>query len=67
MKMTKTVTVWVGRDKNGTLVAFTEKPFKLKGVWYHKEAEFYSIPPFLLPEVKWEDENPTEIEITIKK
>ena len=62
---------WVARDKAGDLTIFRNKPVKEKyGCWIDKKYDwFVFIPDGFLPfgiEPEWEDEEPTEIEITIK-
>lgn len=59
--------LWAARDRNDTLCLFTEKPHKNKqlGMW-QGDIDFAYLPNKLMPEVKWSDEEPTEVEITIK-
>lgn len=64
---------WLVKHKDGELEIFQDKPFKFPtgGLWVNN-SNYWSIPvpegfiPFGI-EPKWEDEEPTEIEITIKK
>lgn len=65
--MEKKIKGWVARDKSGLLIISTQKPIKENklGIWVGF-AEHMRINPQLFPEVKWEDEEPTEVELTIK-
>lgn len=58
--------MWAARDEDGTLYIYEEKPYKNIHVWNCDELEYFPIIE-LLPEVKWEDEEPTEVELIIKK
>ena len=55
---------WIARDKNRGLCVYTEKPKKLRAVWYAPEldriATFY---PFnhMFSSIKWQDDGPTRI------
>lgn len=60
----------IARDKDGSLsIYFGEKPYKGEYAWSfydHLSMNFADIPDKnLFPEVKWEDEEPTEVEIKI--
>ena len=61
---------FIARDKNGELYIYLgRKPYKAKFSWtlYSGEPDdFKKIPDKnVFPEVKWEDEEPTEVEIKI--
>lgn len=58
---------WAARDRSGILVVGTQKPVKddTFGVWLGF-AEHMEINPQSFPQVKWEDSEPTEVELTIK-
>lgn len=61
---------FIARDKNGELYIYLgRKPYKAKFSWtlYSGEPDdFKKIPDkYLFPEVKWEDEEPTEVSIKI--
>ena len=60
--MEEKITAYVARDEDGRVFFYTEKPRKLSKVWYGGLLRF----PQLFPQVKWEDEAPTEVELTIK-
>lgn len=60
--------MWVARDKNGTLWLYDKKPRKKKrvGCWSNDTAGMMRVFKPSFPKVKWEDEEPTEVELTIK-
>lgn len=57
---------WVARDKGGYLWLYTEKPEKWTETWQSGGQNSY-IGEDLLPEVKWEDDEPTLIRIDLIK
>lgn len=56
--------LWIARDENGDLYLYTSKPKKIAEEW---EADDYSFSRNSFPEIKWEDEEPTEVELKIVK
>jgi len=63
--------MWIARDKNGRLHLYQSKPVKYieynffgapADYWQHTE-----LPSEMFPEVRWEDAEPTEVELVIKK
>ena len=69
--MEEKITAWVARDKNGSLFIYEEKSIKHDHSWKPSvsfyDEYFYSLNDhFNLSQVKWEDEEPTEVELTIK-
>jgi len=66
--MEKKITAWIARDKvENRLYLYLYKPHKNpKGWWYLESDKDKVIDSKLFPEVKWEDEEPTEVELTIK-
>jgi len=58
--MEKKITAWVARDENGRVFFYSEKPHKIHGIgaWEGKVLSLH--------QAKWEDEEPIEIELTIK-
>lgn len=54
---------FIARDRDGKLYVYREKPVRYNNVWVG-EGCFLQID--LLPQVKWEDKEPTPVEITIK-
>lgn len=62
--------MYVARDRCGDLFLFTGRPVKIDehGYWQPKHSfDWISLDPSLFPEVKWEDEEPTEVELVNKK
>ena len=57
--------MWVARDKNNWLYLYTEKPEKGRNEWDSDE-DTIEINSSLFPEVKWEDKEPTEVDIVLK-
>ena len=63
----KALEAWVARDKNGMLYLYLAKPKKYKSKWYPNiRSDYFEIDRKLFPEVKWEDEEPTELAFTVK-
>lgn len=64
--MENKVKVWIARDKDNRLFAFSERPNKEKDIWTLEgnyvcmELSFRKF-----PSVKWEDDEPTEAYITL--
>lgn len=56
--------MYIARDKIGKLYFHREKPYKFGSQWINDNF-YFSIDSSLFPEVKWEDEEPTEIELNI--
>ena len=62
--------LYIARDDNGDLYLYSVKPTKSisDGCWYDTESGLsIYLETNKFPEVKWEDEEPTEAELTIKK
>lgn len=63
---------WIARDKDNQLFCFFKKPHKSKyyNVWECTEECYYDNQEIengeVFPQVKWEDDEPTEVELTIK-
>ena len=69
--MEETITAWIARDKSGILFMYTRKPLKGKSceAWYldtEKPGVGIEMDVNKFPQVKWEDEEPTKVELTIK-
>ena len=64
--MENKVKVWLARDKDGELYAYSKRPNKLITYWWGN-AYFLSIELDCtkFPSVKWEDDEPTEAYITL--
>ena len=61
------IKAWVARDKDGMLFLYIAKPRKSQSKWLPNiRFEFIELSREFFPEVKWEDEEPTEVIITIK-
>lgn len=71
MKQQSALKAWVARDKDGMLYLYTFKPRKSQSKWLPNIRfdliEFIELSRESFPEVKWEDEEPTEIELSIHK
>lgn len=61
--------MWIARDKDGSIFLYKSKPFKIEytTVWKSTSHNFIQLNKNKYPEVKWEDDEPTEVEIVIKK
>ena len=58
----KALEAWVARDENGMLYLYLAKPKKYKSKWYPNiRSDYFEIGRKFFPEVKWEDEEPTEL------
>ena len=63
----KELKAWVARDKNGMLYLYLAPPRKNQSKWLPNiRSDYFEIGRKCFPEVKWEDEEPTEVSITIK-
>ena len=64
----KALEAWVARDEDGMLYLYLAKPRKNQSKWLPNiRFEFIELSRESFPEVKWEDEEPTEVTFTIKK
>lgn len=61
--------MWIARDRNKSLWLYIgDKPYKdLTNECWNNLGINRSIDPKLFPKVKWEDEEPTEVELVIKR
>lgn len=57
--------MWVARDKDNSLYLYNTKPYKRGTIWETDNACMY-VSENLFPEIKWEDEEPLEVEIVPK-
>lgn len=63
----KALKAWVARDENGMLYLYLAKPKKYKSKWYPNiRSDYFEIDRKFFPEVKWEDEEPTELTFTLR-
>lgn len=73
MKQQSAIKAWVARDEDGSLFLYIVdvKPRKSQSKWMPDGCsdliELIELSRELFPEVKWEDEEPTEVSITIKR
>ena len=64
--MENKVKVWIARDKDNRLFAFTERPNKEKDIWTsHGNYFLMKLSFWGFSSVKWEDDEPTEAYITL--
>ena len=57
---------WAARDMDGKLFLYRDKPLKDLTVWYSPGFSLaLGRTPF--PEIKWSDDEPTRVKITIEK
>lgn len=63
--------MYVAKDKDGFLCLFNARPVKIadRGYWQPAKTslDWIKIDPSQFPEVKWEDEEPTEVELVKKE
>ena len=65
---TKEIEMWLARDKDDRLHLYRgEKPKKSFWNWSKRSYDFGTLPYKWFPEVKWSDEEPTKVKITIEK
>ena len=57
---------WAARDMDGKLFLYRDKPIKDKFVWYSPGFSLV-LASASFPEVKWSDDEPTKVKITIEK
>lgn len=65
------LTGYVARDQSGELCLYNTKPYKEDGLWWGGDREtglidYLRLDKNLFPDIKWEDEEPTEVTITIR-
>lgn len=59
--------MYVARDKDGALFLFMNMP-KRSSIWEcwqseNRTTDYFRLSPKLFPDVKWEDEEPTKVEL----
>lgn len=62
--------MYIARDKDGSLYLFRTRPAKYdkQNIWLEKPMNsMIKLDSSLFPEVKWEDEEPTEVLLVQKK
>lgn len=61
-----TMLCWLARDDDSSLyLYFRDCPIKKEniGIWYNQSGECINLDVDSFPEVKWEDNDPTEVEM----
>ena len=66
MKLKSTLKAWVARDEDGSLYMYPSKPRKRRDSWNAAGDLFMKLDDSLFPKVQWSDEEPKEIELSIK-
>lgn len=62
---------YLARDKNGSLFLYKGKPIRNNCYWYidsigvDSTTDFINLDSDLFPNIKWEDKEPTKVELTI--
>ena len=65
--MEEKIIAQIARDKHNVLSIFEEKPNKIIELgWWDISKREMVIPKELFPQVKWEDKEPTKVELIIK-
>lgn len=59
-------TAWAARNSDGRLFLFKEKPEKRKQGFWVGDTFMIQITDFSFQSVKWEDEEPTEVNVTFR-
>ena len=67
MKQQSALKAWVARDENGSLYMYPDKPKKMRDNWYAPKVGYMKLDDSLFPGVKWSDEEPKGIKLSIKK
>ena len=62
----KEIELLAARDMDGKLFLYRDKPIKDKFVWYSPGFSLV-LASASFPEIKWSDDEPTRVSITIKK
>lgn len=61
--------LYLARDSSGDLYLYTDEVIKKEDCWVcsYPDDDMIEIDNKLFPDVKWEDEEPTEVKLVIKK
>ena len=59
------IEAWLARDENERLYLYLIEPQKVIGQWIG--VKYIRLGSAFFPEIKWSDEEPTKVSITIKK
>ena len=57
---------WAARDMDGKIFLYRDKPLKDLTVWYSPGFSLV-LASASFPEIKWSDDEPTKVKITIEK
>ena len=60
------IELWAARDMDGKLFLYKLKPLKDLTVWYSPGFSLV-LASASFPEIKWSDDEPTKVKITIEK
>ena len=66
----KEIEAWLARDEDGTLFLYKDKPLRGSEQWHENPVSITGLIELrreLFPEIKWSDEEPTRVKITIEK
>ena len=65
----KEIEAWLARDEDVILFLYKDKPFKGSEQWHENPVSITGLIELrggLFPEIKWSDDEPTRVTITIK-
>lgn len=58
--------LYLARNRNGRLHLYNHIPFKVGEEWRSYHGYLLRLHKHQFPEIKWEDEKPTEVKLVIK-
>ena len=61
---------WLARDEDGELYLYRDKPLRGSEQWHENPVSITGLIELrreLFPEIKWSDDEPTKVKITIEK
>ena len=64
------IQAWLARDEDGMLYLYIDKPLRGSEQWHENPVSITGLIELRkesFPEVKWSDDEPTKVSITIKK
>ena len=63
------IEAWAARDEDGMLYLYLREPQKVTGQWSAPGLHlgYIKLGDTMSPEIKWSDDEPTKVSITIKK
>ena len=62
----KALKAWVARDYDGSLYMYSGQPKKMSDFWHAQGVGYMKLDDSLFSKVKWEDEEPKYIELSIR-